>query len=75
LTLSEIDLSYPAATWTYAENVTRNSGYDYIKSPGRPPISVSAPSGSLCSNYKAEILALHNATETLLLWDRKREVL
>jgi hypothetical protein len=78
LTLSEIDLSYPAATWTHvytdgsAENATRNGGYGfYIHSPGRPPISVSAPGGSLCSNYKAEVLALHNATETLLLWDRK----
>ena len=27
--------------------------------------------GSLCSNYKAELLALYNATETLKLGERK----
>ena len=78
LTLSEISLSYPAATWTHvytdgsAENATRNGGYGaYIKAPGRPPITVSAPGGRLCSNYKAEILAIHNAAEIIQLWDRK----
>ena len=36
-----------------------------------PSVSVSAPGGRLCSNYKAEILALHNATETIRLGDSK----
>ena len=78
LTLEEIDRSYPTATWTRiytdgsAENATRNGGCGvYIKRPGMPPLSMSAPSGRLCSNYKAEVLALHNATETIRLWDSK----
>ena len=33
--------------------------------------SVSAPGGMLCSNYRAEVLALLNATETIILWEEK----
>ena len=36
-----------------------------------PSVSLSKPGGSLCSNYKAELLALYNATEALKLWERK----
>ena len=39
--------------------------------PGLPSVSLSKPGGSLCSNYKAELLALYNATEVLKLWERK----
>ena len=34
-----------------------------------PSISLSKPGGSLCSNYKAELLALYNDTEALKLWE------
>ena len=68
--LEEIDKHYPAASWTHiytdgsAENATRNRGWGaYIKRAGKPPFSVSAPGGILCSNYRAEVLALLNATE------------
>ena len=78
LALEEIDKHYPAATWTHiytdgsAENATRNGGCGaYIKRPDKPPLSVSAPGGILCSNYRAEVLALLNATETIILWEEK----
>ena len=78
LALEEIDKHYPAATWTHiytdgsAENATRNGGYGaYIKRPDKPPLSVSAPGGILCSNYRAEVLALLNATETIISWEEK----
>ena len=32
---------------------------------------MSAPGGILCSNYKAEVLALLNATETIISWEEK----
>ena len=78
LALEEIDKHYPAATWTHiytdgsAENATRNGGCGaYIKRPDKPPLSVSAPGGILCSNYRAEVLALLNATETIISWEEK----
>ena len=37
----------------------------------RSYISLLKPGGSLCSNYKAELLALYNATEALKQWERK----
>ena len=43
----------------------------FIKRPELPSGSLSKPGGSLCSNYKAELLALYNATEALKLWERK----
>ena len=36
-----------------------------------PSVSLSKPGGSLCSNYKAELLALYNATEALKQWERQ----
>ena len=33
--------------------------------------SVSVPGGILCSNYRAEVLALLNATETIISWEEK----
>ena len=42
-----------------------------IKRPGKPPFSVSAPGGILCSNYGAEVLALLNATEAIISWEEK----
>ena len=78
LALEEIDKHYPAASWTHiytdgsAENATRNVGCGaYIKRPGKPPFSVSAPGGILCSNYRAEVLALLSATETIISWEEK----
>ena len=78
LALEEIDKHCPAASWTHiytdgsAENVTRNGGCGaYIKRPGKPPLSASAPGGILCSNYRAELLALLNATETVISWEEK----
>ena len=69
---------YPAASWTHiytdgsAENATRNGGCGaYIKRPGQHPLSVSAPVGILCSNYRAEVLALLNATEIIISWEEK----
>ena len=32
---------------------------------------MSAPGGILCSNYRAEVLALLNATETIISWEEK----
>ena len=43
----------------------------FIKRQGLPSVSLSKPGGSLCSNYKAELLALYNATEALKQWERK----
>ena len=55
-----------------AENATRNGGCGaYIKRPGKPQLSVSAPGGILCSNYRAEVLALLSATETINSWEEK----
>ena len=78
LALEEIDKHYPATTRTHiytdgsAENATRNGGCGaYIKRPDKPPLSVSAPGGILCSNYRAEVLALLNATETIISWEEK----
>ena len=78
LALEEIDKHYLAATWTHiytdgsAENATRNGGCGaYIKGPGKPPLSVSAPGGILCSNCRAEVLVLLNATETIISWEEK----
>ena len=33
--------------------------------------SLSAPGGILCSHYRAEVLALLNATETIISWEEK----
>ena len=78
LALEETDKHCPATFWTQiytdvsAENATRNGGCGaYVKRPGKPPLSVSAPGGILCSNYRAEILALLNATETIISWEEK----
>ena len=79
LALEEMDKHYPAATWTHiytdgsAENATRNAGGCgvYFKCPDKPPLSVSAPGGIPCSNYRAEVLALLNATETIISWEEK----
>ena len=35
--------------------------------------SLSAPGGILCSNYRDEVLALLNATETIISWEEKPE--
>ena len=78
LTMEEINKRYPATTWTHiytdgsAGNAIRNGGCGvFIKRPGLPSVSLSKPGGSLCSNYKEELLALYNATEALKLWERK----
>ena len=78
MALEEIDKHYPTASWTHiytnasAENATRNGGCGaYIKHPGKPPFSVSAPGGIMCSNYRAEVVALLNATETISSWEEK----
>ena len=77
LTMEEIDKPYPATTWTHiytdrsAENAIRNGGCGaFIKRPGLPSVSLSKPGGSLCSNYKSELMALYNTTEDLKLWER-----
>ena len=76
--MKEIDKRYPASTWKHvytdgsAENTTRSGGCGvYIKGPGRPPFCVSAPGGKLCSNFKADVLALQKATETLRLQEKR----
>ena len=78
LALEEIDKHYPAASWTHiytngsAENATRNGGCGVCtKCPGKPPLFVPALGGILCSNYRAEVLALLNATETIISWEEK----
>ena len=78
LAQEEIDKHYPAASWTHiytdgsAENATRNGGCGaYIKRPGKPLLSVLAPGGIQYSNYRAEVLALPNATETIIPWEEK----
>ena len=78
LTMEKIDKRYPATTWTHiytdgsAENAIHNGGCGiFIKRPGLPSVSLSKPGGSLFFNYKAELLALYNATEALKLWERK----
>ena len=55
-----------------AENAARNGGYGAcIQRPGKPPFSVAAPGGMLCSNYRAEVLALLDTTETIISWEEK----
>ena len=78
LTLEEIEKHYQTVSWTHiytygtAENATRNGGCSaYITRPGKPPLSVSTPGGILCSNYRAEVLALMSATETIKLLGEK----
>ena len=74
--MEEIDKRYPAKTWTHIytdgseENAIRNGGCGvFIKRSGLPSVSLSKPRGCLCSNYKAELLALYNDTEALKLWE------
>ena len=76
LALEEIDKHYPTASWkiinTYSsvEKATRNRGCSaYIKHPGKPPFSMSAPGGIWCRIDRAEVLALLNTTENIKLWE------
>ena len=66
MTMDEIDKRYPATAWNQiytdgsAENAIRNGGCGvFIMRPGLPSVSLSKPGGSLCSNYKAELLVLY----------------
>ncbi|XP_070182483.1 uncharacterized protein [Littorina saxatilis] len=37
----------------------------FIQMPGRPPETLTTPCGVLCSNFKAEVVALHTAADFL----------
>ncbi|KAK7108155.1 hypothetical protein V1264_015944 [Littorina saxatilis] len=72
LALDEIHQRYPASKWTLAytdgsaEDATRNGGSGaYILQPKKPPTTLSAPSGALSSNFKAEVNALSLAASFL----------
>ena len=76
LALNEIHQRYPAKKWSHvftdgsAAGATKNGGSGvYIQHPGRPPETISLPSGSLCSNYRAEMKALQAAADHLNLMD------
>ena len=78
LALEEFDKHYPAASWTHiytdgsAENATKNGGCGaYIKRPSKAPFSVLASGGILRSNYRAEVLALLNVTESIISREEK----
>ncbi|KAK7096645.1 hypothetical protein V1264_003726 [Littorina saxatilis] len=72
LALEEIHRRYPASKWTHAytdgsaECATKNGGSGvFIQIPGRPPETLTTPCGVLCSNFKAEVVALHTAADFL----------
>ena len=72
LTLDEIHQRYPASRWTLAytdgsaEGATRNGGSGaYILQPKKQAVTLTAPSGALSSNFKAEVNALTLAASFL----------
>ena len=67
-TLEMLDDKYPPAVWTHiytdgsAENAIKNGGSGvYARTPDGQTQSFSNASGSKCSNFKAEVLALQTA--------------
>jgi len=71
LTKSMIEDQYPQHTWTHVftdgsseEAVRQWSSGVYIRFPDRDK-TISAPGGTLCSNYRAEVLAISTAAEYL----------
>ena len=63
---SRVGQKLPSHSLDIAENATRNGGCGiYIRQPNKPPITIAIPSGTLCSNYRAEAQVLLTATETV----------
>ena len=60
---------YPKNTWTHifadgsTENAVRNGGSGAYPKPDGTTFSLSIPVGDLCSNYRAELHGLKDATE------------
>ena len=72
LALAEINTKFPKGRWTHcftdgsAEEAKRNGGSGAIITiPGEPTHSMSAPSGKLSTNYRAESQAILMAVEFL----------
>ena len=72
LTLAMIDESYPADSWTHvytdgsAEQAIHNGGSGiFIRFPDGEETKMSGPGGKLCSNFRAEVLAIIKAAEFL----------
>ncbi|KAK7501859.1 hypothetical protein BaRGS_00006945 [Batillaria attramentaria] len=72
LTLAMIEDSYPASSWTHvytdgsAEEATHNGGSGvYVRFPDGEQTSIAVPGGKLCSNFRAEVLAITTAADFL----------
>ena len=72
LTEHMIKVKYPSNTWirSYtdgsADQAVKNGGSGiYTTYPDKTPSSISIPAGKRCTNYKAEVLALLTASESL----------
>lgn len=72
LTLAMIEESYPASSWTHvytdgsSEEATQNGGSGiYVRFPDGERNSIALPGGKLCSNFRAEVLAIKTAAEFL----------
>ena len=70
LALEELHHRYPASKWTYvftdgsAEQATKNGGSGvYIQTPTARPVSLCVASGALCTNFRAEAVAIRTALE------------
>jgi len=73
LSLAMIEDTYPSDSWAHvytdgsADEARKNGGSGvYIKFPDGEQKSIAVPGGKLCSNFKAEMLAIHTAAEFLL---------
>ena len=77
LTQAMIDESYPASSWTHvytdgsAEEATRNGGSGiYVRFADGDSSSLAIPGGKLCSNFRAEVLAIKTAADFLSSCDK-----
>ena len=77
LTLAMLDETYPASSWTQvytdgsAEEATRNGGSGfYVRFVDGDSSSFAVQGGKLCSNFRAEVLAIKTATDFLSSCDK-----
>lgn len=72
LTLAMMEDIYPRSSWTHvytdgsAEEATRNGGSGvHVRFADGDSTSIAVPGGKLCSNYRAEVLAIKTAADFL----------
>ena len=77
LTLAMIYDIYPSSSWTHvytdgsAEEATHNGGSGiYVRYPDGERSSLAVPGGKLCSNFRAEVLAIKTAADFLASCER-----